>query len=101
MKKILISMLACMALEATCQSRTEKLQRELDFEIRKPENTLIVENINGYIKVEGYDGTSVQVVVEKKVSAKTEERLEEGFRKIQLGVIDRADTLIFLFRACA
>jgi hypothetical protein len=101
MKIILITMLACVAVDALCQSRTEKITKEMAFELVKPENTLIVDNINGHVMVEGYDGKNVQVTVEKTITGKTEERLEEGMRDIQLGVIDRADTLILYIKgAC-
>jgi hypothetical protein len=47
------------------------------------------------VKVEGYAGDKIIVEVNKSIYAKTTERLEKGKANIQLGVIDRADTLIF------
>ena len=52
-------------------------------------------NINGNIKVEGYSGDKILVEVEKKINAKTEGRLDLGKEEIDLGVMDRADTLLF------
>jgi hypothetical protein len=54
----------------------------------------MVANINGSIKVTGYDGDKVLVEVARTIKAKTEERLEKGKSEIQLGVMDLADTLI-------
>jgi hypothetical protein len=50
-------------------------------------------NINGDVKVEGYSGDKILVEVEKIVRGKTEARLQKGKEEIQLGVVDRADSL--------
>ena len=77
------------------QTFSEKITREIGFEKKTIDNALIVDNINGSIKVEGYDGDKIILEVEKTITAKTPERLQEGKEQVQLGVIDRADTLIF------
>lgn len=77
------------------QTFTEKITKEYTFEKKSPENAIIVANINGDINVTGYAGDKVMVEVVKTINAKTEERLAKGKAEIQLGVIDRADTLIF------
>jgi DUF4097 and DUF4098 domain-containing protein YvlB len=94
MKRILTVALACLCGVALGQSQTEKINKELSFEVKGPANTLIVENINGSITVEGYSGSTVLIEVEKIIDGKTAARLEKGKAEIQLGVIDRADTLI-------
>lgn len=88
---IVIIMLMAKALGA--QSFSEKITRDLAFEKKGPENTLIVCNINGSVKVTGYDGDKVLVEVAKDIRAKTDARLEKG-KKIQLGVVDLADSLV-------
>lgn len=88
---IIIIMLMAKALGA--QSFSEKITRDLAFEKKGPENTLIVCNINGSVKVTGYDGDKVLVEVAKDIRAKTDARLEKG-KKIQLGVVDLADSLV-------
>ena len=99
MKKIiamsgtLILMLVSMQLMA--QSFTEKITKEFTFEKKGVDNAVFVANINGSVKVEGYAGDKVIVEVNKSIYGKTNERLEKGKTNIQLGVIDRADTLIF------
>src|SRR5689334_13956806 len=76
------------------QSFSEKITKELAFEKKTPGgNTLIVSNINGSIKVTGYEGDKILVEVSKEIRAKTDERLEKG-KKVQLGVVDLADSLI-------
>ncbi|MBT1687961.1 DUF4097 family beta strand repeat-containing protein [Dawidia soli] len=76
------------------QAFTEKITRELTFEKQSAANTLIVDNINGSIHVEAYTGDKILVTVTRSIRAKTAERLEEGKKKIQLGVINDVDTLI-------
>ena len=41
-------------------------------------NVLAIYNINGFIKVEGYNGDKVVLEIDKKISAKTQEGLDEG-----------------------
>ena len=77
------------------QNFTEKITRELKFEKKSAMNAVMVANINGNVKVQGYDGDKILLEVTKTITGKTDERLEKGKNEIQLGVIDRADTLIF------
>lgn len=84
-----------LAYSVTAQTFTETINKELAFEKVGVENTILVANINGDVHVVGYGGTKVIVEVSKKITAKTQQRLEAGKKEIQLGVIDRADTLIF------
>ena len=81
-------------IQCIAQTHTEKITKELAFEKRSPENALLVANINGDINVVGYEGDKVIVEVNKWISGKTQARLEKGKADLQLGVIDRADTLI-------
>jgi DUF4097 and DUF4098 domain-containing protein YvlB len=76
------------------QTHTEKISREFTFEKKSPENALIIANINGDVKVTSYEGDKIVVEVTKTILAKTDARLEKGKTEIQLGVIDRADTLV-------
>jgi len=76
------------------QQFNETIKKELAFEKKSDKNALMVANINGSIKVEGYDGDKIMVEVNKEIMAKTNDRLEKGKNEIQLGVIDLADTLI-------
>jgi hypothetical protein len=81
------------------QNFSEKLSKELAFEKKSTDNTLIVANMNGTVKVTGYDGDKIIVEVTKSISAKTETRLEKGKKEVSLGIIDRADTLILYVQA--
>jgi DUF4097 and DUF4098 domain-containing protein YvlB len=95
MKKIILMIGLLLVVQLTiAQSFTEKITRELRFEKKSNDNAFIVANINGDIKVVGYAGDKILLTVEKIINAKTQERLEKGKTEIQLGIIDRADTII-------
>jgi hypothetical protein len=79
---------------ATAQTFTEKITRELAFEKPSPANALFIANLFGSVRVEGYDGSTIRVEANKSIDAKTEARLQSGKDEVQLGVIDRADTII-------
>lgn len=76
------------------QTFTENISRELKFERLSDANALVIANINGNLKVEGYDGQSIMLEAVKSIDAKTDARLEKGKTEVQLGIIDRADTII-------
>jgi hypothetical protein len=82
------------AVSSPAQTHTEDLSRELAFEIKNSSSAIWLANINGSIRAEGYAGDKVILEARKKISAKTEERLERAKKEVGLGVIDRADTII-------
>lgn len=84
------------------QTHTEKISREFTFEKKSPENALIIANINGDVKVTSYEGDKIVVEVTKTIRAKTDARLEKGKKEIQLGVLDRVDTIaLFVEGPCS
>lgn len=94
MKTIILVIATLLQSTAFTQSFTEKITKELSFEKKGIENALMIANINGSIKVTGYDGDKILIEVTRTIKAKTPDRLEKGKAQIKLGIIDRADTLI-------
>lgn len=94
MKKLLLILCAIAPGGILAQSFSEKISKELQFEKKTSASTLIIMNIDGFVRVEGYAGDKVIVEASKQIYAKTDQRLERGKLEIQLGVIDRADTII-------
>src|SRR5258708_3142579 len=92
--KRMIVILLCLPLIVNAQSYTDKITRELKFEKVSASNTLILANINGSMKVQGYDGDKILIEAERTIKAKTDARLEQGKKEMQLQQIDRVDTLI-------
>lgn len=80
---------------AQAQSFNEKIDKTYSFEKKGNQNAILIFNINGNVTIEGTAGDRVQVEVEKSIQGKTDARLAMGKEKIQLGVMDLADTLIF------
>ncbi|MFD2588611.1 DUF4097 family beta strand repeat-containing protein [Croceitalea marina] len=70
----------------TAQKSTETIKEELSFSSNSSDNMLVVQNVNGPISVEGYDGTSVKIEVEKTISARNQDSLEEGKQDIEVRV---------------
>jgi hypothetical protein len=93
--KIIFSVLMLNACICMAQTFSEKITRELTFDKISANNTVVVANINGGVKVMGYDGDKILLTVEKIITAKTPERLEKGKADVKLGVINDIDTIIF------
>ena len=91
-KLLMLSLLACQAVFA--QQFSEKITKEFTFEKPSADNALMIANINGDVKVVGYEGSKIQVEVTRSIYAKTDARLEKGKQELKLGVMDRADTII-------
>ncbi|MEJ7644007.1 MAG: hypothetical protein WKF87_05405 [Chryseolinea sp.] len=87
--------LALLSINVVAQTHSEKISKEFTFEKKATTNAVVVANINGSIKVEGYCGDKILLEVNKYISAKTDNRLQKGKQQIKLGVIDLVDTLIF------
>jgi hypothetical protein len=79
---------------AGAQTYSEKITKDLTFEKKGLNNVLIIDNINGNVKAEGYEGDRVLIELTRTIIAKSPELLEKGKSIIKLGVIDRTDTLI-------
>jgi len=94
MKTIAFIIMIFLQLSAFAQTFTEKITKEFSFEKKSMDNALMVANINGNVKVTGYEGDKVVVEVTRTIKAKTQERLDKGKAQIKLGVMDRADTII-------
>ena len=73
------------------QSNTIEKTIQLD---NSAANTLLVKNINGSVEVEGYNGNTIQLVVERTISAKNKERLQEGLADVQLGIKEEDNTVV-------
>lgn len=75
---------------------TETITREFSLENSAVEKYLTVHNVTGEIKVDGYDGNTIKLTVEKTIKAASDKDLQDGIREIQLGASEASDGL-FLF----
>ena len=81
---------------AWAQSHQEKITRTANFGRLTNNSILYVQNINGSVRVEGYDGDQVQIEADKSIKAKRQADLDLGIREIKLGVEEAGDT-VFVF----
>ncbi len=96
MKKLIIPILSGVVLSCTNAPAqdlkfTETIKKEF---VVSPSSVLAVYNIDGFIKVEGYDGNKVLIEVEKTISGKSNEIVEEGKQEFKLEFEQKADSLI-------
>ncbi len=99
MKFSLIPLLAGVVLsctQATAQKPEFKEQIHKEFSLSKTASvsTLAIYNINGFVRVEGYSGDKVIIEIDKTISAKDEEALEQGKKEFKLQFNQNADSVI-------
>jgi hypothetical protein len=95
MKTFTTILLVMSAATGFAQTFTDKITKEFKFEKQSAQNTLVLANINGHVKVESYSGDKILIEAERIIKAKTNERLELGKQEMQLRQIDNYDTIIF------
>jgi hypothetical protein len=71
----------------------ETIRRTLEFSSGNGMRVLEVDNVEGSIRVSGYDGRNVEMVAYKTIRASSPERLEAAKREVRLDIMDRADTI--------
>jgi hypothetical protein len=96
MKKLIIPILSVLVISCTNSSAQEtKFQEKINKEFTvSPTSVLAVYNIDGHIKVEGYEGNKVLIEVDKTISGKTNEIMEQGKREFKLEFEQKGDSVI-------
>lgn len=72
----------------------EHVSKEFAMNGNASKNTLAIYNINGFIKVEGYNGDKVVLEIDKKITAKTQDVLDQGKAEFKLEFDQQADSVI-------
>ncbi len=75
---------------------TETIRKTLKFSGESDRNLLILKNIQGFVKVEGYNGNEVQIEAEKTISAKSQSKLEKGKEEFEI-VFEEAGDHVFIY----
>ncbi|HEY4784427.1 MAG TPA: hypothetical protein VIH57_00195, partial [Bacteroidales bacterium] len=99
MKKIIFLLLAgtalcCLPLPLTAQSFNEHISKEFTPLKETSVTTLFIYNIEGSIKVQGYDGNKVLLEIDKTISADDNATLETAKKEFQLGFDQKADSIV-------
>ena len=99
MKKLIIMALLGIACTVSGQEKEEIIKKELRFKTESSENLLVIENIFGNIEMIGYEGNSIQVEVQKKVSAKSQQELEKGLEEVDLAIFEKEDFKVLYMKS--
>jgi len=71
----------------------ETIRRALEFSRSSETRILEVDNVNGRIRVTGYDSGNVDMVANKTIRAESQTTLEMAKQEVRLDITDNADTI--------
>lgn len=93
---ILLPILLVAATPAKCldEVRRDTIRRTLNFSGPESSRHLVVENINGEIRVTGYDGKTVELVAYQTIRAESEGRLERARENVNLDIREDAERIV-------
>lgn len=91
--KLICLLLAFFRQLAVAQEDKENIVKEFTFPNPSNSNVLYIENINGSIAVEGYNGNKILVEIEKTLKANSQEDLEKARKEVKLGIQQSGDSL--------
>lgn len=99
MKRVLVCVVLAGSFTVQCANAQRKefnevIKKELSYEDSSSDKMLEVQNLSGSIAIEGYDGTTVLVTVEKTITASNTTNLELGKKEIGIKVINQGDKII-------
>ncbi|QHV99002.1 DUF4097 family beta strand repeat-containing protein [Spirosoma endbachense] len=96
MKLFLIPCLAGLVLAcAQSPASAQEFKEHVTKEFAAPNGgTLVIYNINGFIKVEGYSGDKVVLDIDKTIKAKDKDVLETGKKEFKLEFEQKGDSII-------
>lgn len=102
MKKYpLLVILMAFSLSATtliAQEHTDSSQKSVTLS-NEAGNRLLVRNINGPVKVEGYSGNTIQLEVRRRITAKTDKLVQEGVADVNIAVKEDGNTVVIYMDA--
>lgn len=88
------AVLSCTQAPAQTQEFKEQIVKEFTLKQNAASSTLAIYNINGAIKVEGYSGDKVVLEIDKTISGKTKEILDQGKEEFKLMFDQNEDSVI-------
>ncbi len=88
------AVLCCTQAPAQKLEHKEHVSKEFTVAGQAAKNVLAIYNINGSIKVEGYNGDKVVLEIDKKITAKTQDVLDQGKAEFKLEIAQDADSII-------
>ncbi|WP_353719631.1 hypothetical protein [Dyadobacter sp. 676] len=88
------AVLCCTQAPAQKLEHKEHVSKEFTVAGQASKNVLAIYNINGFINVEGYNGDKVVLEIDKKITAKTQDVLDQGKQEFKLEIEQGADSII-------
>ncbi len=92
-KTVLVTVMLCMSALLQSQEFKETIKKELQFASNNTKNVLNVQNVNGSIDIQGYNGNTIQIEVKKTIKAKSQEYLELGKREIGISIEENGNKI--------
>jgi hypothetical protein len=99
MKRLLMPVLTgvglfCAQMSAHAQEFKEHISKQFTLQKSAAESLVGIYNVFGSIKVEGYSGSQVLIEIDKTISAKNNEELEDGKKEFKLEFEQKPDSLL-------
>ncbi len=91
---VFLGFLGTQCAKAQKEEFKENIKKELSFSGDATDRTLVVRNINGSISVEGYEGTTVMLEVERIIRARSSKQLALGKSEITLETLVEGDEIV-------
>lgn len=101
MKNLTFVFILLLNFTAFAQEHTEVIKKELTFDKRSDDNLLIIKNVNGNIDVQGYNGSTILVEVEKTLQGRTPQKLAQAKEDIEVVFHKEGnDILVYMKTPC-
>lgn len=73
--------------------KKEEIRQTLKFSSPTGSKQVEVDNVNGSITVTGYDGQDVQLVANKTIQARSQEKIQEAQERVRLEIIEEGNAI--------
>ena len=64
------------------------ITKELSFKNQSSQNILAIDNITGAINVQGYNGNTIKIEIEKVIIADNDKELQKGIKETNIKIVD-------------
>lgn len=86
LKQISFALILLFSVTIQAQKFSETIKEEAQFPSQSSDNLLVVNNVNGSVIVEGYNGNTVQVEGEIKIEGNNQRQLDQGKAEVNVKV---------------
>ena len=86
-------MLLAFNINAKPHESEQHISEKYEFSHDSSDNILYVHNVNGFVEIEGYDGTEVQVELDKTITASSTSDLQLGLDETSFEVVEHENQI--------